>query len=258
VGRHQNAAALGMLWSIQGTWRHANGASLQAGDAITPGELLQPDATDHRHSVIVLLPDGQRLHYECFDQSNCARGFRVPALSETPTAFEVSMLDRMRTTFTQSWMKTGSFKPTSTRTLPPAAKDEAMVVLGADNQVRLTGLAASLPRGHYTYDLVRHVRLENEESDTVQHHLAFEKKDGPAAIPLPAAGLYEMRIADEIDRPRINLFLAATTAQDAQRFASFAQAKKTLEEWNEDNAGWPLHDLLRLYLFSLAQSTTAK
>jgi hypothetical protein len=54
--------------------------------------------------------------------------------------------------------------------------------------------------------------------------------------------------------PRINLFLGGIGPAQSPEFESFRHAKEVMAQWNEDYAGWPIHDFLRAYLESLAQS----
>jgi hypothetical protein len=86
----------GLAWQVRGTWQLAGaGRPLRAGDAVPPASLLQPDDTAGDHSITILLPDGQRVLYECFTVADCARGFRVPSLIRKPDAFAVDMLARI-------------------------------------------------------------------------------------------------------------------------------------------------------------------
>ena len=86
----------GLAWQVQGTWQvGGKGAPVRTGDAIAPASLLQPSDTAGDHSITVLLPDGQRVLYECFTVADCVRGFRVPSLIHTPDAFAIGMLTRI-------------------------------------------------------------------------------------------------------------------------------------------------------------------
>ncbi len=86
----------GLAWHVQGTWRVEGVAKpIRSGDAIEPASLLQPDEAAGPHSVTILLPDGQRVLYECFTAADCARGFRVPSLIRKPDPFALDMLARI-------------------------------------------------------------------------------------------------------------------------------------------------------------------
>jgi hypothetical protein len=62
---------------------------------VEPASLLQPDETAADHSITILLPDGQRILYECFTVANCARGFRLPSFIRKPDSFALDMLARI-------------------------------------------------------------------------------------------------------------------------------------------------------------------
>ena len=75
----------GMVWERHGDW-HLNGSSetLRLGEAVAPGGLITAGTEGSEHSMIILLPDGQRLLCECFEAKTCAQGFRVPAIIRWP------------------------------------------------------------------------------------------------------------------------------------------------------------------------------
>jgi hypothetical protein len=245
---HAKTATAGVAWQVQGTWQAAGeGAPIRTGDAIQPGSLLQPDDKVGGHSVVVLLPDGQRLLYECFTRVDCARGFRVPPLAAQPNAFALEMLARIRAVLSAK-----NHSVSNGYHGGPAAqmsRDEAVAVLNATSHVRIAGLLTELPKGRYTYDL----RPLNPAYPP-QFHLILEKTAPTIDLALPAPGLYDITITDALDTPRINLFIAAIGPAQSPEFKSFRHAGEVMEEWNEDYAGWPIHDFLRAYLQSLAQS----
>ena len=75
----------GMVWEKHGGW-HLNGSSdaLRLGEAIPPGGLLTAGAETSAHSIVILLPDGQRMLCECYEAKTCSQGFRVPAITPPP------------------------------------------------------------------------------------------------------------------------------------------------------------------------------
>ena len=97
IWAQENAASpAGVAWAVKGTWRvEGKDVPLHTGDSIQPGSLLRPDPVAAQHTIIVLLPDGQRVFYECFTIDDCARGFRVPSLYRDPEPFAVDMLARI-------------------------------------------------------------------------------------------------------------------------------------------------------------------
>jgi hypothetical protein len=245
---HAKAVTPGLAWQVRGTWQLAGaGKPLRAGDAVPPASLLQPDDSAGAHSITVLLPDGQRVLYECFTVADCARGFRVPSLIHKPDVFAVNMLARIGGILSS---KPGA-APNASRTAhgPQTSRQEAVAILNAARRVRVAGLIGELPPGHYTYDL-RPLR----QTEPPQLHLALDKTGPSVDLALPAAGLYEITITDALDVPRVDLLLAAIHPAQSSHFSSFRHARSTMEDWNDDYAGWPIDDFLRAYLESLMQS----
>jgi hypothetical protein len=245
---HAKTATAGIAWQVQGTWQAADeGAPIRAGDAIQAASLLQPDDKVGDHSIVVLLPDGQRVLYECFTRVDCARGFRVPPLAAQPDVFALDMLARIRAALSAK-----NHSVSNGYHAGPAAqmsRDEAVAVLNAANHVQIAGLLTQLPNGRYTYDL----RPLNPAYPP-QFHLVLEKTAPTIDLALPASGLYDIIISDALDTPRIDLFLAAIGPMQSPEFESFRHAKEVMAQWNEDYAGWPIHDFLRAYLESFALS----
>jgi hypothetical protein len=245
---YAKTATAGIAWQVQGTWQAAGeGAPIRTGDAIQPGSLLQPDDKVGGHSVVVLLPDGQRLLYECFTKVDCARGFRVPPLAAQPNAFALEMLARIRAVLSAK-----NHSVSNGYYAGPAAqmsRDEAVAVLNTTSHVRIAGLLTELPKGRYTYDL----RPLNPAYPP-QFRLILEKTAPTIDLALPAPGLYDVTITDTLDTPRIDLFLVAIGPAQSPEFESFRHAKEVMAQWNEDYAGWPIHDFLRAYLESFTKS----
>jgi hypothetical protein len=238
--------ALGIAWKVQGTWQ-VDGNLIRSGDAVKPASLLQPGNESGSHSIIVLLPDGQRVLYECFTPADCARGFRVPSLTSRPDGFAINMLARIQSVLAARHEDTsGTNNPG--RPLPPP-RDEAVAVLDSKNHVHVAGLIAQLPNGRYTYDLQPLDRSLSE-----QHHLLLEKTQRSVDLTLPAVGIYTLTITDALNTPRVDLFLAAIRPAQSIHFQLFSRAKERMEQWNDDYAGWPIDDFLRAYLESLMQS----
>jgi hypothetical protein len=245
---HAKTATAGVAWQVQGTWQAAGeGAPIRAGDAIQPASLLQPDDEVGGHSIVVLLPDGQRVLYECFTRVDCARGFRVPPLAAQPDVFALEMLARIRAALSAK-----NHSVSNGYHAGPAAqmsRDEAVAVLNSANHVQIAGLLTQLPNGRYTYDL----RPLNPAYPP-QFHLILEKTAPTIDLALPASGLYDIIISDALDTPRIDFFVDAIGPAQSPEFESFRHAKEVMAQWNEDYAGWPIHDFLRAYLESFTQS----
>jgi len=233
----------GLAWNVQGIWQaEGKGAPILSGDPLQPGSLLQPSNGSANHSIIVLLPDGQRILYECFTAADCARGFRVPALFRAPEPFAVDMLARIHTALVRG---NHAFSA-SIQSVPRWPRDEVVAELDPDNRVHVAGLAAKLANGRYTYDL-----QPLDPAHPRQPHLVLEKTAPSITLPLPSAGLYIVTIADDQNTPRIDLFVAAAgPAQAASLQKSFHDANSLLKQWNGDYYGWPVHDFQWAYLQS--------
>jgi hypothetical protein len=240
------ASPSGVAWAVRGTWRvESKGAPLQTGDSIQPGSLLLPDPVAAPHTIIVLLPDGQRSFYECFTVDDCARGFRVPSFYRDPEPFAVAMLARIGAALLHEDRDSSAASDIH----PPfgTPRDEILAALGPGNQVQVGGLATNLPNGRFTL-YIRPL----DPARPGQSHLAVDKTGPLLSFPVPSAGLYLIIIRDELNRPRIHLFLAAiSSAQEASFNKSFQDMKQLLHQWDNDFNGWPIHDLQWAYLESL-------
>lgn len=242
----------GIAWRVQGRWHIVgNELPIRNGDAISPASLLMPGNEAGNHSITVLLPDGQRVLYECFSASDCARGFRVPALTAQPSAFVRQMIARIRESLIAKRDQPLD-KALADRALQ-ASHDEAVVAINRSNRVHLAGLVTDLSPGRYTYDL-----RPLDSADPPQHHQPLEKGPGGIDLPVPAPGLYILTIADALKAPRVNFLFAAVEPSQSAHFASFDHAREIIEDWNGDYGGWPVDDFLRAYLESLSQKTSLK
>jgi hypothetical protein len=239
-------APAGIAWDVRGQWQvGGKGAPILTGDALLPGSLIQPDDGTGAHAISVLLPDGQRIFYECFTEEDCSRGFRVPPLYRRPEPFTGEMMARIRAGLARE--RDAASTGSGVQRSPQMARDEAVAVLGPDNRVSVAGLAASLPNGRYTYTLRPLDRAYPRE-----FHLVIEKTGPSITLALPSSGLYVLTIADDLNTPRIDLFIAAVTPAAAARVKkSFGDARVLMAEWNSDSHAWPIHDFQRAYLESL-------
>ncbi len=233
---------IGLAWQVKGLW-HVDGQTqaVESGDAIIPGSLLRPALKSTGHSITILLPDGQRVLYECFLDSDCERGFRIPTLYRKPDPLAVEMLWRIHAAL----MKEGQKPVTNpTRQMPP--RDEAVTVLDEHNLAEVFGLVGALPDGSYRYMLRAIGRVNARPIQEV-----FEKNKASIALKMPSPGLYDIQITDRLNTPRIDLVIAAVTPGNRNIDASFRDAKALLEVWNREFQGWPIHDFQRAYLEAL-------
>jgi tRNA A37 threonylcarbamoyladenosine synthetase subunit TsaC/SUA5/YrdC len=241
-------AQAGLAWHVQGTWRVQGVAEpIRPGNAIEPASLLQPDEVAGPHSVTILLPDGQRVLYECFTAPDCARGFRVPSLIRKPSPFALDMLARIGSVLLRDSAAISNERHANHS--PQPARQQAVAVLDAANRVHVAGLISDLPNGRYTCDL----RPQNHAWPP-QHGVAIAKTGPSIKFNLPASGLYDIVITDALNTPRIDLFLAAIRPSESAYFQSFRHAREMMEKWNDDYAGWPIDDFLRAYLESLVEN----
>lgn len=237
-------APLGVAWQVRGKWQiEGKGAPILTGDAIPPGSLLQPTEEDGDHSILIFLPDGQRILYECFVALECARGFRVPSLYREPDGFAVDMLARIRTVLSRRSRDQESGQSQA----PRLAREETLAALGPGNRVDIGGLAAKLPNGRYTYDL-----RPLDPASPRQSHVLLDKNAPTVTLPLPSPGLYDLTISDQLNTQRIDVFIAAVKAeQSANVMKSYQDATALIRDWNSNYQGWPIHDFQRAYLESL-------
>ena len=247
LGLHsQNADqySVGIAWRVRGAW-HIEGENsrLSTGDAVVPGSLLRPEES-HDHSVTVLLPDGQRVLYECFTPQDCARGFRVPSLYRKPDSMAIDLMARVNAV---SQRRTINGTPVESEQEPRMVRDEAVAELNSENKVEIAGLAAALSNGKYWYE----VRLISSPA-LAEKRQEFEKTERSVTLALPSEGLFDVLIVDHLNTPRIDLLVGAVREpRAANLLKSFRDVQALLKDWNEDYQGWPIHDFQRDYLRSM-------
>lgn len=236
---HGSAAVpSGIAWDVQGVWRAGDGGpAIRSGDLVAPGSLLRPEATDANHSITILLPDGQRILYECFTVRDCARGFRVPALQRKPGIFAATMMERIHAALAQP--------PRGAPKAQHIARDEAATVAGPGGRIEIGGLAAALSNGEYFGDLRSFDSRYPERSG-----IPLEKSGGSIAFTAPGPGLFLLTIIDSMKRPRVEFMVGVAPAKGAI-VKKFHEAQAVMERWNEAYQGWPIHDFQRAYLESL-------
>ena len=243
-GQSNWETSFGIAWKVQGAWRIEGGTRhLDTGDAIQPGSLLFPVEGTPIHSVIILLPDGQRILYECFKSADCAHGFRVPALYRKPKPSAIDMLARIRAVMLHDRLDPSAADHQN----PGMVPDEWFAVLETGNLAKLAGSIANLSNGTYTCNL-RSV----DHAYPNQSNLKVEKNAPYIPITVPGPGLYDLTISDELNIPRIDLMIAAVSGiHGAPLFKKYSEAKALLGDWNIDHQGWPIHEFHRAYLKSL-------
>lgn len=232
----------GVAWLVRGSWL-VGGKQVHLGDAVSPGALLQPSAIAGSQSIELLLPDGQRVIYECYTVDDCARGFRVPPLFAVVDPFAVEFLTDVRQILSAHRKDAPEIEPGGPP-VPRLPHDESVAVLDKENRVQIRGLAEKLPNGHYTCNLRS---LDSSQPPTF--HIGVQKDSPFLTVTVPSAGIYDITVRDDLDMPRVDLFVAAIKTEQTQRIdQAYRKAGKLMAGWNENYTSWPTHDLQRAYL----------
>jgi len=234
----------GVAWRVIGGWRIAGHSTLvAAGDAVRPGSLLEAVQGGHEHSITLLLPDGQRIFYECFASRDCERGFRVPSLYKKPAPMAVDLLSRVNAV---SRHLDDPHTPRKQEDSGPS-RDEAVALIGSDNKVEVAGLAGGLSDGNYTYKIEPF-----DHSNKAQTSGHVEKHGKVIDLQVPAEGLFTVLIYDRLNTPRVELLLAALHQPRSSAVSKgFQDVAALLKDWNENYQGWPAHEFRRYYLMSV-------
>ncbi len=254
VAQTNGPTPFGIAWEVQGSWQvQGINGPLLTGTMLLPGSLLQPGSESIHHSITVLLPDGQRIFYECFNAQDCARGFRVPSLYRNPEPFAVDMLARIHTVLLHENGSGDLAIQSSVATDSPLPRDEVVTVLDSGKTVKIAGLAGTLPNGRYTYDVD-----PLDRAWPSQFHVAVEKKAPYLVVTLPAIGGYVLTISDDLNTPRINVFVSAVSSTKLASVTKLSdEARGLMEAWNREGQGWPIHDFHRAFLISLIRGNSS-
>ncbi len=246
----------GMVWKQQGNW-HLNGSAstLRLGEAIPPGGLLTADATSGAHSVVVLMPDGQRLLCECYQATTCAQGFRVPPVANPPSAPVWTMFVAVRNVLLMRPAAAEAPFPALVGREESAGMVETVAALGAQGKVSIAPALRVLPSGHYRLEVHGDSPQAGAGPAPSVQALDWDSAQGTAQVQVPATGLYRINISDQTHVPRIDVELLVTPASFvASETDGLKQARLTVVDWNRTHEGWSLHDFLRAYLQSRAVS----
>ena len=241
-----------MVWKRQGEW-HLNGSSsrLRLGEGIPPGGLLTAGGEGAPHSIVILLPDGQRLLCECYEAETCAQGFRVPVITSQPSADVWTMFAAVRNVLL--------FRPdTAEAPFPaPAGRDiaaanvEIVSALGARGELSIAPALRVLPAGRYSLE-VRWDGAQPGANPSVQP-LDWKAAPTTAQVRVSGLGLYRITVWDDIHVPRMEIEVLATSpATSDSETDRLKKVRLTVIEWNRIHEGWSLHDFLRVYLQSRA------
>ena len=230
-----------------------NGSSsgLRLGEAISPGGLLTAEGAG-AHSLVVLMPDGQRLLCECYEAGTCAQGFRVPAIASPPTEPVWTMFVAVRSVLLMRPAAAGEPFSEPAGREESAANIETVAALDGGT-VSIAPALHVLPAGHYRLE----VRWDGAQPGGIRaaavQPLDWDPARGAAQVRVPGPGLYRVAVVDETRVPRIEVELLATAAGSvASETDGLKKIRLTVIDWNRVHEGWSLHDFLRAYLQSRA------
>jgi hypothetical protein len=244
----------GMVWKRQGGW-HLNGSAsaLRLGEAIPLGGLLTADAAGDTHSLLVLLPDGQRLLCECYEAGTCAQGFRVPAIASPPTAAVWTMFVGVRNALLMRPATGEAPFPEPVGRDIDAANVEIVAAVDAQGKVAIVPALRVLPSGHYRFEVRGDSPQPGATTAPSVQPMDWDPARASAQIRVPGPGLYRITVRDEARVPRIEMELLATPAGAvASEADGLKKMRLTVVDWSRTHEGWSLHDFLRAYLQSRA------
>ncbi|QNI34187.1 hypothetical protein H7849_09955 [Alloacidobacterium dinghuense] len=236
----------GIAWEVHGNW-YANQIALRKGDAIAPGAVLTAAASTGA-SMLILLPDGQRLLFDCHNAPSCTQGFRVPSLIAKPDEDAMDLFAAVRGAMRRPMLIMTTPLPATTM------ETESVIAIQEDGRIRLKQIFTTLPPGQYRMSL----QGEGDAQPSVQS-LAWSGPHDETTLPLPHPGMYRLQLYGSLGGERMRIVLLAESASlFPARQKAFTEARADLREWNETFPGWPVHQWLQLFLQSMSQPESAK
>jgi hypothetical protein len=243
------SGATGMVWEKHGDW-HLNGSpnALRLGEAIPPGGLVTADVEGSVHSIVILLPDGQRMLCECYEARTCSQGFRVPAITPQPLPAVWEMFVAVRNVLL--------LRPASAETAFPAlagreemaVNSEMVAAVSPQGEISIAPALRVLPSGQYGLRVARDGQTTAATAPSVQP-LDWSAVQKLAQVRVGGPGLYRIRVSDQTQVPRFEIEVLATSpASLAAETAGLKMARETILKWTHE--GWNLHGFLRVYLES--------
>jgi hypothetical protein len=246
----------GLVWERHGDW-HLNGSSdtLRLGEAIPPGGLITAGAEGSTHSMLILLPDGQRMLCECFEAKICSQGFRVPAITPQPTPFVWNMFVAARNVLLLRPVAAETAFPKPTGRAEMAGKFEMVAAVSPQGEISIAPALRVLPPGQYSLSVMKEGQQAPAATIPALQPLDWNSGQPVAQVRVGGVGLYHIRVSDQAYIPRIEIeVLAASPASYPGEAAALKQTRETILDWIHTQQGWPLHPFLRVYLESRANA----
>jgi hypothetical protein len=242
----------GMVWERHGDW-HLNGSSetLRLGEAIPPGGLITAGGEGSIHSMIILLPDGQRLLCECFEAKTCSQGFRVPAITPPPRPLVWDMFIAVRNVLLLRPVAAETAFPQPTGRAEMAGNFEMVAAVSPQGEISITPALRVLPPGQYSLSVMKEGQQPAQSTIPATQPLDWNSAHPLAQVRVGGAGLYHIRVTDPSYIPRIEVEVLATSAASyPAEAAGLKRTRETILDWSHTHDGWPLHPFLRVYLES--------
>jgi hypothetical protein len=242
----------GMVWERHGDW-HLNGSSdtLRLGEAMPPGGLITAGAEGSTHSMLILLPDGQRMLCECFEAKICSQGFRVPAITPQPTPLVWNMFVAVRNVLLLRPVAAETAFPKPTGRAEMAGNFEMVAAVSPQGEISITPALRVLPPGQYSLSVMKEGQQAAASTIPALQPLAWNSGQPVAQVRVGGVGLYHILVSDQAYIPRIEIeALATTPASYPAEAAALKQTRETILDWSHTHEGWPLHPFLRVYLES--------
>ena len=243
----------GMVWERHGNW-HLNGSSaaLRLGESIAPGGLLTAQAEGSAPSIVILLPDGQRMLCECFEAKGCAQGFRVPPIVPQPRSAVWEMFVAVRNVLLLRPASAESALPFEAGRAAMAGNFEMVAGMSAQGEVSIAPGLQFLPAGRYSLSVSRERPQTGDSAVPRVQPLDWSAGGESAArVRIGGLGLYRIRVSDQAYVPRIEVEVLATSPANASAEAdALKQTRETILSWSHTHVGWPVHAFLRVYLES--------
>ena len=198
-----------MVWESHGDW-HLNGSSdrLRLGEAIPPGGLVTAGAEASAHSMIILLPDGQRMLCECYEAKTCSQGFRVPAITPPPSPAVWDMFVGVRNVLLLRPPTAQTAFPITAGRAAMAGNFEMVAAISPQGEISITPALRVLPAGQYSLSVTKEGQQATDATQPVIQPLDW-KPGQPVQVRIGRPGLYRIRVSDPAFVPRIEIEVLA-------------------------------------------------